>query len=407
MPKLLQINITANWGSHGKIAESLGVMAISHGWESHIAFGRWYNKSLSHLYHIGSMTDEYIHGIISRLADNHGLMSTGPTKKLIEYIRQVNPDIIHIHNIHGYYLNYPLLFRYLSECGKPVVWTLHDCWPFTGHCAHYMFAGCEKWKTECGNCQLLSNYPASIFLDRSKRNFQKKKQSFLSVKDLTLVPVSHWLEAQLSQSFLQSKPIHMIHNGIDTERFSHQEQSIDFYKKYGLELSGNIILGVASNWYRKGLDDFIAIRHLLPQSYQIILVGLNKKERKALPQNIIGIERTENVDELVALYSVANVFFNPTWEDNFPTTNLEAMACGTPVITYDTGGSPEAIDLHTGIVIERGNLNAATAAIVHVCNSGKNHYMTACRNKVTNEFTNQKMLANYMNLYDTVLSRQI
>ena len=169
MPKLLQINITANWGSHGKIAEDIGALTIENGWDSHIAYGRRSNESKSQLYHIGNMADEYLHGIASRIFDNHGLMSVGATKKLIDYIRQINPDIIHLHNIHGYYLNYPLLFEYLSKYGKPVVWTLHDCWTFTGHCAHYMFANCEKWKTECNNCPLLSNYPASMLFDRSKK----------------------------------------------------------------------------------------------------------------------------------------------------------------------------------------------------------------------------------------------
>lgn len=375
MPKLLQINITANWGSHGKIAEDIGALTIENGWDSHIAYGRRSNESKSQLYHIGNMADEYLHGIASRIFDNHGLMSVGATKKLIDYIRQINPDIIHLHNIHGYYLNYPLLFEYLSKYGKPVVWTLHDCWTFTGHCAHYMFANCEKWKTECNNCPLLSNYPASMLFDRSKKNFQQKKQSFLSVDNLTLVPVSKWLEGELRQSFFKTKNIHLIQNGIDVQRFTPIGQKDNILAKYGIPQNKKVILGVASNWYRKGLDDFIAIRHMLPNDYHIILVGLSKKDKKKLPNNIIGIMRTENIDELVALYSACDVFFNPTWEDNFPTTNLEAMACGTPVITYNTGGSPEVITPETGIVIERGDLQSAVNAIKQVCIKGEKHTM--------------------------------
>lgn len=403
MPKLLQINITANWGSHGKIAEGIGTLAIKNGWESYIAYGRWYNESKSQLYHIGNTTDEYIHGIASRIFDNHGLMSVGATKRLIDFVKKVNPDIIHLHNIHGYYLNYPLLFKYLSQCRKPVVWTLHDCWAFTGHCAHYMYAGCEKWKTECNNCPLLSNYPASILFDRSKKNYIQKKNAFLSVDNLTLVPVSKWLESELQQSFLKAKDIHLIQNGIDIQRFKPSEQTNSIHTKYSIPKEEKVILGVASNWYRKGLDDFIALRGILPNDYHIVLVGLSKRDKKKLPNTIIGIERTENIDELVALYSASNVFFNPTWEDNFPTTNLEAMACGTPVITYNTGGSPEAITPDTGLVVNRGDLQSAAIAIKHVCEIGKKHYECNCRSKIVSEFAQGIMLNKYLELYHILL----
>ena len=188
--KLLQINITANWGSHGKIAEGIGNVVMSHGWESHVAYGRWANPSNSQLYHIGSMMDERIHGVGSRLFDNHGLMSKRATIRFLNYVKQLNPDIIHLHNIHGYYLNYPELFSFLSLANKPVVWTLHDCWSYTGHCAHYMYVQCDRWKTHCELCPQKRSYPASLLLDRSYRNYDMKKQAFLSVPNLTLVPVS-------------------------------------------------------------------------------------------------------------------------------------------------------------------------------------------------------------------------
>lgn len=399
MPKLFQINITANWGSHGKIAEGLGSLAIENGWESYIAYGRWYNESKSQLYHIGNMRDEYIHGIVSRFLDNQGLMSLGATKKLINYIKLVDPDIIHLHNIHGYYLNYPSLFQYLSQSGKPIVWTLHDCWAFTGHCAHYMYAGCEKWKKECHNCPLLSNYPSSILMDRSKKNYQQKKQSFLSVDNITLVPVSKWLEGELRQSFLKDKNIHLIQNGIDTKRFAPTEQTESILKKYQIPHHKKVILGVASNWYRKGLEDFATLSSILPNDYLIILVGLSIKDKKKLPNNIIALERTENIDELVGLYSVSNVFFNPTWEDNFPTTNLEAMSCGTPVVTYNTGGSPEAITPETGKVIEKGDLKSAANAIIELCKKG-NYSASACRNRVLDSFDLNSMQSKYLKLYE-------
>jgi glycosyltransferase involved in cell wall biosynthesis len=265
-----------------------------------------------------------------------------------------------------------------------------------------MFAGCEKWKKECDNCPLLSNYPSSILFDRSKKNFLQKKKSFLSLEDLTLVPVSKWLEEELRQSFFKTKKIHLIQNGIDTQRFAPIEQRKYILEKFKIAHHEKIILGVASNWYRKGLDDFIALRTMLPKNYSIVLVGLSDKETKLLPNNIIGIERTENVDELVALYSTSDVFFNPTWEDNFPTTNLEAMSCGTPVVTYNTGGSPEAITQETGIVVERGDLDAAAKSIIEMCKIGKD-ISSKCRNRIINVFDSISMLSKYIELYNSIL----
>ena len=404
MPKLLQINITANWGSHGKIAENIGSMVIENGWESHIAYGRWYNESKSHLYHIGNMTDESIHGIASRIFDNHGLMSVRATKKLIEHIQKVDPDIIHLHNIHGYYLNYPLLFEYLSSCSKPIVWTLHDCWAFTGHCAHYMFADCKKWQSECNKCPLLSNYPTSVLFDRSKKNYLQKKRSFLSVDNLTLVPVSKWLEGELHQSFFKTKYIHLIQNGIDIQRFAPNKQAESVISKYNIPQNKKLILGVASNWYRKGLDDFIALSDLLPNDYHIVLVGVCKTDKQRMPSTITAIERTEYTEELVALYSACHVLLNPTWEDNFPTINLEAMACGTPVITYNTGGSSEVVTKETGFVIERGDIKSALSAIKDICNHQKEFYKAPCRNNIVSRFSDKTMLKHYMELYQSILN---
>jgi len=402
MRKLLQINITANWGSHGKIAEAIGQQALSLGWESHIAYGRWSNPSQSSLYHIGSMADEYIHGVFSRIFDNHGLMSAKATKELVKYIQQINPDIIHLHNIHGYYLNYPILFDFLATFNKPVVWTLHDCWSFTGHCAHYMFANCKKWETGCHHCPLLSNYPRSFLLDHSKRNYELKKKAFSSVNNLTIIPVSQWLSEEVSRSFLKNKERVLIYNGIDTDFFSPADNADTVKAKYSIPVHGKIVLGVASNWYRKGLEDFTWLRELLPNDYYIVLVGVSAKDKMKLPKTIIGIERTENVQELISLYSAANVFFNPTWEDNFPTVNLEALSCGTPIVTYQTGGSSESITPETGNVVPRGDLTASAKIIKSICESRKKRFQKACRERVVMLFSKQKMLDNYMQLYNSL-----
>ena len=401
--KLLQINITANWGSHGKIAEGIGNVVMSHGWESHVAYGRWANPSSSQLYHIGSMMDERIHGVGSRLFDNHGLMSKRATIQLLNYVEQLNPDIIHLHNIHGYYLNYPELFSFFSQANKPVVWTLHDCWPYTGHCAHYMYVHCDRWKTHCEFCPQKRSYPASLLLDCSYRNYDMKKQAFLSVPNLTLVPVSKWLEGDLRQSFLKDCRIQQIYNGIDINVFKPQTDTKAIMEKYNIPSGKRVLLGVASNWWRKGFEDFLQLRSLLDDKYVIVLVGLDEKRMKSLPKGVIGIRRTENVTDLCVLYSLADAFLNLTLEDNMPTTNLEALACGTPVITYRTGGSPEAIDELTGNVVMQGNLEAVCKLVESVCNRGETVYASACRQRVLDKFCSSKQFEKYYDLYCQLL----
>ena len=404
MKKLLQINITANWGSHGKIAEGIGQAAIKQGWQSYIAYGRWANPSTSNLFHVGSSWDEMRHGIASRLLDNHGLMSQKATKSLLQFVGNVNPDIVHLHNIHGYYLNYPLLFQYLRLHDVPVVWTLHDCWSFTGHCAHYEFIGCEKWKTHCAECPQKGAYPKSLLLDRSYRNFEQKKEAFLSLNRLTLVPVSQWLQRQLQQSFFKHTPTRLIYNGIDTNVFSKQTEVSWIKEKYGIPAHCAIVLGIASNWYRKGLPDFLQLASLLPPSIRIVLVGLTKQEQKlAARAGIVGISRTDNLHELCSLYSVANVYFNPTWEETLSCTNLEAMACGTPVVTYNTGGSPETVTAGTGLVIEKGDIQTAAIEIGRLCQQPATTFEDVCRQRIVRHFNKEDRFSEYLELYSKIL----
>lgn len=397
MPKLLQINVTANWGSTGKIAEDIGKLAIEAGWESWIAYGRGNPTSASNLIRIGNDWDMKIHGVQSRLFDNHGLASASVTRKFIKEIREINPDIIHLHNIHGYFLNYPILFEFLKEFKKPVVWTLHDCWPFTGHCAYYDYAKCDRWKTQCHNCPQLKSYPTSLFRDNSFNNYKQKKHSFLGVDNMTLIPVSDWLKFEISKSFLADYPSKTIHNGIDINVFSPNEVKKNDDSKF-------VILGVCSVWdKRKGLDEFIKLRKLLSEKFLIILVGLSQEQISKLPEGIVGIQRTENVSQLVELYSTADVFVNPTLEDNFPTTNLEALACGTPVITYRTGGSPEAIDNRTGSVIDYRDVEALAAKIQEFCETPLS--VDDCRMRAEKYFDKTKVYEEYINLYNSLLTK--
>ena len=405
MTKLLQINITANWGSHGKIAEGIGKLAISKGWDSYIAYGRWSNPSTSVLYHIGSMIDERIHGVFSRIFDNHGLMSKHATKNLIKFIEEIDPDIIHLHNIHGYYLNYPMLMNYLARSNKIVVWTLHDCWPYTGHCAHYMYVKCNKWQKHCHNCIQKNAYPCSLLYDHSSRNYSLKKKYFLLIPKLTIVPVSKWLENELQKSFLSSIPCHQIYNGINLDVFK-PSFNINIRKQFEISESTKIILGIASNWYRKGLEDFIKLAGMVSSEYKIILVGINKNDKKLIPANIITITRTENIDELRNIYTQANVYFNPTQEDNFPTTNIESLACGTPVVTYNTGGSPEAIDSKTGFVIIDNNLLKVKECIEQICCSeSSDNFSVACRERAIKLYNMSARFEEYFNLYERLLKK--
>lgn len=402
MNTLFQINSVINSGSTGRIAEEIGQTAISAGWKSYIAYGRNDRPSQSELIKIGNDWDIKMHGFQTRLFDRHGLGSISATKELIGKIKEISPDIIHLHNIHGYYINIEILFNYLLNSNIPVVWTFHDCWPITGHCAHFTFVGCEKWKTQCYNCPQKKNYPSSWVVDRSEKNYNLKKELFTSLPNLTLVPVSNWLSEILKESYLQHYPLNVIHNGINTEVFKPSSDKV-FRIKYSLE-NKFILLGVATSWgLKKGLYDFIELSKLLKTDYQIVLVGLSRKQIEQLPDNILGIERTESVKELAEIYSASDVFVNPTYEDSFPTTNLESLACGTPVITYKTGGSPEAIDELTGIVVEQGNIGKLIDAINKVKDKGKQSYSEACVNRAHRLYKKEDRYQEYIGLYEKLI----
>ena len=398
--KLLQINITVNNGSTGRIAEEIGVLAQSQGWESYIAFSRGKAISESNLIRIGNVFDTYIHGVQTRLLDNHGLGSVVSTLKLIKKIKEISPDIIHLHNIHGYYLNYPLLFKYLSESNIPVVWTLHDCWSFTGHCAYYTYVNCNKWKVQCFDCPQKKNYPASILIDRSRLNYKNKKDCFTSIPNMVLVTVSDWLSNEVQKSFLNKYSIKTIHNGIDLKTFT-----INDISKNKLSLENSfIILGVANVWEpRKGLADFIHLRNLLSSKYVIILIGLTQKQIDDLPEGIIGIKRTNSINELAQYYSMSDIYVNLSVEETFGMTTCESMACGTPVIVYNSTACPEIVTKETGFVVESGDLKSVVECIKVVQENGKEKYKYACRKRVIQYYNKEDKYREYLQLYNQLL----
>ncbi|MFS4469275.1 glycosyltransferase [Maribacter sp. 2210JD10-5] len=403
MIKILQINSVVNTGSTGRIAEDIGNRVLSKKWESHIAYGRYANQSSSRLKNIGDKFSNYYHVYLTRVFDKHGLGSTSGTKKLISYIDDLSPDVVHLHNIHGYYLNYKLLFSYLSEKSTPTVWTLHDCWSFTGHCVHFESINCTKWMVSCNKCPQKTSYPSSYLFDRSEKNFNDKKKSFNS-SNLTIVPVSHWLENLVKKSFLSKNKIQVIQNGIDLNIFKPIKNS-NLKKLLGVE-NKFIILCVASIWNEgKGFKDIIEISQKIDRDEIIIIVGLNKKQLNSIPNNIIGVEKTGNIKELAEFYSESDVFLNPTYADTFPTTNLESLACGTPIVTYDTGGSPEAISKETGYVVDQGDKKGLLRALKKIKAKGKNYFMNACIKRARDNFNKEDRYNDYIELYNNLIQR--
>lgn len=398
MPTILQINVACNCGSTGRIAEQIGVLAQKNGWDSYIAHGaRYVNESRLHSIQVSSSTIEKVHWLKSMLLDQHGLGSIWSTRVFLKEIDRIHPDIVHLHNIHGYFINYEILFKYLNTSKIPVVWTLHDCWPFTGHCMYFDSVNCDRWKIKCFSCPQKHDYPESLFIDRSYKNYTLKKELFTSLPNIVFVPVSQWLEDLVKGSFLRMYKTNVIHNGIDLNVFRPNQSSGNdgVFRILGI---GNSLVG------RKGLTDIIKLKEKLKFKCQITLLGLSSKDIGNLPAGIIGVSRTNSQEELSRIYSNADVFVNPTYEDNFPTTNIEALACGTPVITYRTGGSPEAIDENTGIVVEKGDIDGLVEAIETMRVNGKQKYSQACRKRAERLFNKDDRFEDYIELYNNIIS---
>ena len=364
--KILQISAFCGQGAPGKIVLGIHNVLKNQGHQSTIAWGRANSApDTVPTIQIGKKSDYYAHALYTRLTDRCGFGSVRATRAFLKKLEAIQPDLVQLHMLHGYYINLELLFLYLKEKRIPVIWTFHDEWALTGHCPCFEMIGCEKWKTGCHHCPQRSHHPSSWLVDNSKWNWEKKKELFTSLEKFTVVAPSRWMVKTVQNSFLRDYPVKLIHNGINTEVFKPTQSNVK--NRIGAA-DKKIILGVSSTWVpSKGIADFCKLSTILPKEYQIVLVGLSDKQICTLPNSMIGIRRTENQRELAELYTAAQVFLNPTYEDNYPTTNLEALACGTPVVTYQTGGSVESVEESGhGAVVSKGDVTALADAIESV-----------------------------------------
>ncbi len=398
--RALMINTVAGIGSTGSICTALAAALAGRGDEARIAYGRAASPAAAPIsYRIGSRAGIALHGVGARLFDNAGFSSARATARLVDMIRDYAPDVIHLHNLHGYYLHVGVLFDYLREAGIPVVWTLHDCWAFTGHCAHFDYVACDRYKAQCGSCPAKRSYPASLFLDGSRRNHANKKAAFSGVPSLTVVTPSHWLADRVSESFLSEYPTEILPNGIDLGVFRPTPSS--FRKKHGLQ-DKTVLLGVAFEWStRKGLDVFAELSHRLDDRYRIVLVGVDEQTRRTLPDGILALGRTGSAAELAEIYTAADLFVNPTREETLGLVNLEALACGTPGVTFAAGGSPECYDEASGSTVAVDDIDALEGEIRRITEM---HPYTpeACIARAS-AFDRETFLSRYLALYDRIL----
>lgn len=401
--KTVLIN-SCNFGSTGNIMLEIAETAENGGYTATVCYPQSRDNSRKQKEKdliIGTRFSRNIHLMLAEITGLNGCFSYFSTMKLLKKLDKLKPDIIHLHNLHNCYINLSLLFKYIKKHNIKTVWTLHDCWAFTGHCPHFDMIGCDKWKTGCYSCPQYKEYPKSLF-DNSKIMYRLKRKWFSGVKNMTIVTPSEWLASLVKESYLKDYPVKVINNGIDLNVFKPTES--DFRKKYALE-NKYIVLGVAFGWgRRKGLDVFVELaRRLDKEKYKVVLVGTDDNVDKLLPENIISIHRTQNQTELAEIYTAADVFANPTREENYPTVNMESVACGTPVVTFNTGGSPEMLDETCGAAVAKDDNDAMYNEIIRICEA-KPYSMEACIKKAKGFDKNEKF-GEYIRLYE-VLNEQ-
>ena len=392
--KIVQINATCGSGSTGKICVDISRLLTDKNIENYIIYSG--KKSTYPLgIYCGDSKEIKVQALRSHLFGLYGFNSIQITKRMLKKLDEIEPDVVHLHNLHGHNCNLEMLLCYLRDKHIKTFWTFHDCWAFTAYCPHFTMDKCDKWKGGCHDCHRYREY--SFFFDRSRELYDKKKKASEGL-DLTIITPSQWLADLVKQSFFKNYPVKVINNGIDLGIF--KPTPADFREKHGIPTDKYIVLGVAFGWgKRKGLDVFIELsKRLDKEKYQIILVGTDEKIDKQLPSNIISIHRTQNQRELAEIYTAADVFANPTREDNYPTVNMESIACGTPVVTFKTGGSPEMIDETCGSVVPCDDIDAMEKEIIRIC-EGRPFGGDACI-KYAQSFDAYKKYEEYIESYE-------
>ncbi len=400
--RILEINTVCGIKSTGRIASDIAELLLAQGDDCRIAYGseRVPPAMEDIAVKLGSQLEIKLHSALIRFLDGEGRGSQLATLRLLRLIRDYRPDVIHLHNIHGAYLNVPILFHYLKRADLPVVWTLHDCWSFTGHCAYYDFANCQQWKTVCTQCLQTRSYPECYGFSRAKANHQMKKKAFLGVRQMVLAPCSHWLADEVAQSFLGDYPIRPTPNGVDLQIFTPTASKLR--EEHGL-LDKRVVLAVAAQWdERKGFSALLKCAALLPQDYRVVVVGLDPQRCESLPKNMLGIPHTDSVKQLVQWYSAADVLADPTYEDNMPMVLLEALACGTPIAVFRTGGCVECVDESCGLVVDKGDVQGLTKAITTL--APKKQEMTSACLQFAQRFDKKKCYQRYLELYKELVN---
>lgn len=401
MKTILEIN-TTNYASTGNITLNIAKEARNFGFKVYTACKNA-KESLKYQYedqiYIGNRYDRLISQELAYITGLRGYFNILGTRSFLKKVDEIKPDLIHLHVLHDTFINLNMLFKYINKRNIPVVWTFHDCWNLTGQCPAFEMVGCYKWKTGCHNCPQIHVEPKSLFLDTTKHIWNKQKKLFTSVNNMTIVSPSLWLKEQIDNSFFSKYKTIVINNGINLDIF--KPQVSDFRSKYNLD-NKKLILGVANIWEeRKGLDVFIRLAKELSDDYRIVLIGTNDEINKTLPDNVVSIHRTYNQEELAKIYSAVDVYANPTLEDIFGLVNVEALACGTPVVVYKTGGCPEILTDKCGIVVERRNYEEFKKSLISVCEN-KLFGSKDCIERAS--LYNQKNLyKKYIDLYKNIL----
>lgn len=397
--KVVQINTFA-FGSTGKLATAIHKELILNGHAAYFFYG--YGKSEEkNTYKFGNMFDAHVHSVLSRVFGLQGYFSHFTTWQILKKVKAISPDVVHLHNIHGSFINWPMLFKYLKKSGVKVIITLHDCCLFTGKCPHFTRVNCNKWKNECGACPQLKRYPKSNWFDFTQKIINDKKRWFSKLKDVQIVTVSKWLMQMAEQSLLNKFPIKCIYNGIDTELFAKQQKN-KVLQKYNIDAKF-VILGVASEWScNKGFGYFKELSEKIDNDVKIVLVGKSDDVKAEVADNMIIIDRTENQQELAQLYSAADVLISMSLEETFGLVVAEAMACGTPAIVFDSTACPEVVAKETGFIAPPGDVDKVLEYVKKIRQDGKQKYSAACREHVVQNYTFERMLKEYMELYNGI-----